>query len=220
MEHMLACTWRFVFFKLVEYQAHQKATCFRWEHVDFGFISGMGVYCRGSSRSCSPAGSTRGFLCRKFSNRELTCMVFGRRRAGEELDNWQSLKAAISIVFGPTYVGEEAHVSLFRTRYNEGLDEYVAEFCRWSLQLPEMNEVTRTMLFIRGLPDCTQREVLRDHPQSLCNFRSSRSASLFQHERKPAPVRFRPLYTTCTPNCRLTSMKQLRSPPVMTRALA
>ena len=49
------------------------------------------------------------------------------RRAGEEFENWQSSKAAISIVFGPTYVEEEAHLSLFRTRYNEDLDEYVAD---------------------------------------------------------------------------------------------
>ena len=61
------------------------------------------------------------------------------RRAGKEFENWP--KAAISIVFGPTYVEEEAHLSLFRTHYNADLDDFVAEFCRWSLQLPEMNEV-------------------------------------------------------------------------------
>ena len=41
-----------------------------------------------------------------------------------------SERAEISIVFGPTYVEEEAHLSLFRTHYNEDLDEDVAELWR------------------------------------------------------------------------------------------
>ena len=53
-----------------------------------------------------------------------------------------------------------------------------AEFCRWSLQLPEMNEVTQKMLFVRVLPDCTQREVLRDHPRSISEAISGVRAAL------------------------------------------
>ena len=41
-----------------------------------------------------------------------------------------------------------------------------------------MNEVTRTMLFVCGLPDCTQREVLRDHPRSLSEAISGARAAL------------------------------------------
>ena len=138
----------------------------------------MDVYCRSCPQAADLPGQQEVSFAASYLTGDALTWFLARRRAGEELENWQSLKAAISIVFGPTYVDEEAHLSIFRTHYIEDLDAYVAEFCRWSLQLSEMNEVTQTMLFVRGLPDCTQREVLRDHPRSLSEAISGARAAL------------------------------------------
>ena len=48
-----------------------------------------------------------------------------RRHADEEFENWQLLKAAIAIVFGPTYVEEEAHL-----RHVARVLERGVTFCR------------------------------------------------------------------------------------------
>ena len=96
----------------------------------------------------------------------------------------------------------------------------MAEFCRWSLQLPEMNEATRTMLFVCGLLDRTQREVLRDHPWSLFEAISGARAALCysaQIQMKTSDVQV----STALNNVHAKlSMKQLHSPPTMIRALA
>ena len=100
------------------------------------------------------------------------------RDAGEIFDSWPSLRQGLEKVFGPLHEAEDARMQLFSVaQRGRCLDEYVGEFTRQSLRVPELDEHSRALLFARGLDDKLRVLALREHPTTLASaIRSARSA--------------------------------------------
>ena len=71
--------------------------------------------------------------------------------SGESINNWHELKTALARMYSPKFDQEQARVSLFTLKQRGSLQEYIAEFTRLSLQVPELDEYSRAVLFTNGL---------------------------------------------------------------------
>ena len=87
--------------------------------------------------------------------------------SGESFTNWQELKTSLARMYSPKFDQEQARVSLFTLKQRGSLQEYIAEFTRLSLQVPELDEHSRAVLFTNGLHSKFKQEVLREHPTCL-----------------------------------------------------
>ena len=89
------------------------------------------------------------------------------QEANTLFSDWPDLKSKLGEVFGPVYDREQARIDLFALHQDETLDEYINKFSRLSLQVPELDDHSRAILFTRGLAQGLSGEVLREHPQHL-----------------------------------------------------
>ena len=87
--------------------------------------------------------------------------------SGKSFNNWQELKTALARMYSPKFDQEQARVSLFTLKQRGSLQEYIAEFTRLSLQVPELDEHSRAVLLTNGLHSEFKQEVLREHPTCL-----------------------------------------------------
>ena len=65
------------------------------------------------------------------------------------------------------YEQEQARLDLLGLCQTESLEHYIAEFSRRSLMVPELDEHTRTMLFVKGLSDRFRFAAMREHPTNM-----------------------------------------------------
>lgn len=89
------------------------------------------------------------------------------REAGEQFRSWPALREALACVYGPRYSKELARLKLFSVSCQGSIDTYISEFTRWSLQVPELDEHSRALLFVHGLRGNMRSEVLKEHPTTL-----------------------------------------------------
>jgi len=96
---------------------------------------------------------------------------------GVEFPDWPSLKDALAHVYGPIFDREQVRLDLFAATQRKDLDSYVTEFSRLSLQLPELDDHSRALLFTNGLAAELRAEVLKEHPTTLDQaIRAARTA--------------------------------------------
>lgn len=102
----------------------------------------------------------------------ISCLESGRAFA-----NWESLKEGLAESFGPLDVEEESRLSLFSLTQEGNLDGYIREFSRLSLNVSELDQHSRALLFVRGLQDNLRYDAMREHPKTLAEaIRAARTA--------------------------------------------
>ena len=87
--------------------------------------------------------------------------------AGTEFENWPALKDALADVYGPMFDPEQIRLCLFSLQQRGTLDDYIREFSRLSLQVPDLDEHSRAVLFVNGLSSELRGPVLKEHPSTL-----------------------------------------------------
>ena len=87
--------------------------------------------------------------------------------AGVQFPDWKSLKMKLAEVYGPLQEQEQARVKLFGLAQVGTLDEYITEFSRLSLRIPDLDEHSRAVLFTNGLRSDIRATALREHPKNL-----------------------------------------------------
>ena len=87
--------------------------------------------------------------------------------AGEQFSDWHSLKSALARVYGPHYDGERVRLDMFSIQQRGSIESYVTEFSRLSLQVPELDELSRALLFVKGLHGNMRTLVVKEHPTIL-----------------------------------------------------
>ena len=92
----------------------------------------------------------------------LSCIDFGR-----SFSDWNSLKNALGEAFGPFNADEEYRLALF-------LDAYIDEFTRLSSSVADLDQLSRSMLFICGLSEGLRSDAMREHPRNT--FEAIRAA--------------------------------------------
>ena len=100
---------------------------------------------------------------------------------GHNFPDWVSLKSALAETFGPVEAEEEFRLALFSLCQTDSmsLEEYVSEFTRLSLGIPDLDERFRALLFTRGLSNHLNSEVMREHPRTLSDaIRAARVARM------------------------------------------
>lgn len=101
--------------------------------------------------------------------------------SGESYSDWPSLKDALSQAFGPHFDQERVRLNLFSIAQQSTLDSYIRDFSRLSLQVPELDEHSRAMLFSKGLAPSLRTEVLKEHPVTLqAAIKASKMAETLQ----------------------------------------
>ena len=82
-------------------------------------------------------------------------------------------------VFGPLQEQEQARLRVMTIRQESSLEEYIRLFSLLSLQLPDENEHTKALMFVRGLKDDVWTYALTQHPKDLSvAIRAARTSSL------------------------------------------
>ena len=90
--------------------------------------------------------------------------------------DWESLKAGLAESFGPLGAEEGNRLSLSLTQQGP-LDGYIREFSRLSLNVSDLDQHSRALLFVRGLSDSLRYDAMREHPKTLSEaIRAARSA--------------------------------------------
>lgn len=89
------------------------------------------------------------------------------RESGTIFSSWSELKSALHGAFGPCNSDELNRLNLFDIRQTDSLERYETEFSRLSLSVPELDELSRTLLFLRGLRSELRSEASREHPRTL-----------------------------------------------------
>ena len=87
--------------------------------------------------------------------------------AGQQFSDWHSLKSALARVYGPHYDGERVRLDMFSIQQRGSIESYVTEFSRLSLQVPELDELSRALLFVNGLHGNMRTLVVKEHPTTL-----------------------------------------------------
>lgn len=87
--------------------------------------------------------------------------------AGEHYTSWPALRHALGSVYGPHYSDEQNRLNLFGVRQQGNIEAYITVFNRLSLQVPELDEHSRALMFVNGLRGNVKREVLKEHPTTL-----------------------------------------------------
>ena len=81
--------------------------------------------------------------------------------SGRVFSDWKSLKAGLAESFGPLDAEEENHLSLFSLTQEGPLDGYIREFSRLSLNVSDLDQHSRALLFVRGLSDSLRYDAMR-----------------------------------------------------------
>ena len=109
---------------------------------------------------------------------------------GETFPDWPTFRAALTDVFGPLHEQEQARLRLISVTQESSLDEYINLFSRLSLLLPEVDDHTRALLFVRGLKTDIRSRTLAHHPHNLSEaIRAARMSDLtpsMEERREPA----------------------------------
>ena len=87
--------------------------------------------------------------------------------AGEVYQDWFALRDALEAVYGPRHSDEQNRLSLFGAHCHGSIESYITEFNRLSLQVPELDEHLKAVLFANGHRGYARRDVLKEHPRSL-----------------------------------------------------
>ena len=97
--------------------------------------------------------------------------------SGRVFSDWKSLKAGLAESFGPLDAEEENRLSLFSLTQEGPLDGYIREFSRLSLNVSDLDQHSRALLFVRGLSDSLRYDAMREHPKTLSDaIRAARAA--------------------------------------------
>ena len=101
-----------------------------------------------------------------------------RREAGVEFQDWPALREQLAATFGPDlHEEEDSRLALFSLFQTGSLDEYVRAFSRLSLCVSDIDELSRALLFVRGLSDDLRPDAMREHPKNLSQaIRAARTA--------------------------------------------
>ena len=100
-----------------------------------------------------------------------------RREAGVEFQDWPALREQLAATFGPLHEEEDSRLALFSLFQTGSLDEYVRAFSRLSLCVSDIDELSRALLFVRGLSDDLRPDAMREHPKNLSQaIRAARTA--------------------------------------------
>ena len=67
--------------------------------------------------------------------------------AGDSFKDWPALRDALAEVYGPRFNSEQARLSLFALKQFRNVDHFTSEFTRLSLQVPELDDHTRALLY-------------------------------------------------------------------------
>ena len=94
-------------------------------------------------------------------------------------------------MYGPLHHQERVRLDLFAVRQHSSLESYVTEFSRLSLQVPEIDELTRGLLLVNGLHPSGKTRVLREHPTDLSQ--AIRSAQTADQQPNPTQHRSQPV---------------------------
>lgn len=108
------------------------------------------------------------------------CLWFlNTQDAGEVFLDWPTLKSALAEVFGPLQEQEQARLRLMGITQESSLEEYINLFAQLSLLLPDVDEHTKALLFVRGLREEIRKSALAQHPSSLsAAIRAARASTL------------------------------------------
>ena len=101
----------------------------------------------------------------------LSCIDFGR-----SFSDWNSLKNTPGEAFRPFNADEEYRLALFSLSQNWTLDAYIGEFTRLSLSVADLDQLSRSMLFTRGLSEGLRSDGMRWQPRDLSVFEAVRAA--------------------------------------------
>jgi len=97
--------------------------------------------------------------------------------SGTTFSDWLSLKTALANAFGPLQAEEDNRLALFALTQRNSLEEYVRQFSRLSLCVPDVDNHSCALLFVRGLQNELRVEALREHPHTLSEaIRAARAA--------------------------------------------
>ena len=84
--------------------------------------------------------------------------------AEKQYSDWPTLKHALGSVYEPRYSEEQHRLGFFSIRQQGQIESYIADFNRVSLQVAELDELSRTILFTNGLQGDWRLDVLKAHP--------------------------------------------------------
>ena len=99
--------------------------------------------------------------------------------SGACIHDWPTLKQSLGDVYGPVHEQEEARLKLFGLVQHGNLDAYVQEFTNLCLQVNDLNDHSKAVLFVRGLHAAIGHSALREHPTTLGQaIRAARMAAM------------------------------------------
>ena len=99
--------------------------------------------------------------------------------SGACIHDWPTLKQSLGDVYGPVHEQEEARLKLFGLVQRGSLDAYVQEFTNLCLQVNDLNDHSKAVLFVRGLHAAIGHSALREHPTTLGQaIRAARMAAM------------------------------------------
>ena len=85
----------------------------------------------------------------------------------ESYVSWDALKKALTSAYGPVHDQERCRLNPFALRQASTLSVYVTDFTRLRRQVPDLDELSQTLLFVKGLQYNMKRQVMLIHPQNL-----------------------------------------------------
>ena len=99
-------------------------------------------------------------------------------------ENWQVFRARLCRAFTFEYEEENSRQLLLQTSQTGGLEEYINLFSSRCLSARKMDDLTKVLLFVKGLADVrVESEVRRQHPTTLAEaVRAARTASHFERD--------------------------------------
>lgn len=150
------------------------------------------------------------------------CLWFlNARDAGEVFPDWPAFKSKLAEVFGPLQEQEQARLRLMGINQEASLEEFINRFVQLSLLLPDVDEHTKALLFVRGLKDEVRHSALAQHPCNLsAAIRAARASTLTTGERRgPAFAPARRQRTTDTLYGRNGARPQRLTPEDRTRLM-
>lgn len=90
---------------------------------------------------------------------------------------WPVMKRKLEDAYAPGHERERARYQFLRARQTGSLEDYIAEFSRLCLSVRDVDELTKTLVFVEGLSSSLRLAVKREHPSSLQSaVRAARTA--------------------------------------------
>lgn len=97
--------------------------------------------------------------------------------SGRTFPHWESLKTALGETYGPLDAEEDNRLALFSISQKGSLEEYIRDFTRLSLNVSDLDQHSRALLFVRGLSGSLRDDAMREHPKTLSEaLRAARTA--------------------------------------------